>query len=162
MTEEKQKSTIKTIGFIIIALSCFIAFSNGMGALMFSMMNFTGTNTYTQEPAIIGLLWENYLQMCFGMILLSVINIISGIGLIKFKNWSRIILIINSILISSIVILISILLLIAVAENHILSFPNILIPCLTTTIFFKSLYSTNSLLDKRICKKQLCLTRPIK
>jgi hypothetical protein len=98
--DNKQKRTIRIIGIVIIIFSIFIAFSNGMGALMFSIMDGSGSQNTTQpqNTDLMTKIWDNYVTLCLGMILIAAIKIIGGLGLIKYKNWGRLTLIATAIL----------------------------------------------------------------
>jgi hypothetical protein len=112
--EENDKKTIKTIGIIVIALSAFIGFGNGMGALAYSIINSPGpTDSTTSNKDFMMQVWDNYLTICLSMFSLAILNIIGGIGLIKFKKWGRILLILGSILLILSIISISVILSIA-------------------------------------------------
>jgi hypothetical protein len=133
--EEKDRKTIKTIGIIVIAISALIAFGNGMGALAFSIIG--GFESQSSNPNenldFVALFWNNYLKICFSTFLLAIINIIGGIGLTKYRNWGRVLLIIDSTLFILSMILISGGL-IALSKNS-LGAVGILMPILSMLIF---------------------------
>lgn len=108
--DNNHKRTIRIIGIVIIVFSIFVAFSNGMGALMFSIMDGSGTQNpaKSQNTDLMTKIWDNYVTLCLGMILIAAINIIGGIGLIKYKNWGRVTIISTSILILTMMLIFSI------------------------------------------------------
>lgn len=108
--EEKDRKTIKTIGIIVIAISALIAFGNLMGSLTFIIIGgFKSTGSNPGENLDIGfVIWNYYLVICFGTIILAIINIIGGIGLTKFRRWGRKVVIINSALFIFLMVMISV------------------------------------------------------
>jgi hypothetical protein len=100
--ENNQLKTIKTVAIIVIVFSIFIVFSNGMGALVFSMMSDPKSPNSNPEsnPSGISFLWSHYIPICLAMLFIGIINIIGAIGLLKLKNWGRQSLIITSFIIS--------------------------------------------------------------
>ena len=105
MDDQKPKS-ITTIGIIIIAISALIIFSNGMGALVSTMMGFSENNntndTINQSP--ISFLFNHYLEMCLTMVALGLLYLIGGIFLCKYKMWAnRLVTVISILIILSII-----------------------------------------------------------
>ena len=133
--EEKDRKTIKTIGIIVIVISALIAFGNGMGALAFSIIG--GSEPSASNPSenldFGALIWNNYLMICLSTFLLALLNIIGGIGLTKYKNWGRVLLIIDSTLFLMSMILLSIILIILSKDS--LGIIGVLMPILSMLTF---------------------------
>jgi amino acid transporter len=97
-----QLNTIKTVAIVVIVFSSFIVFSDGMGALVFSMMSDPTSPSPNPDPNPDGIsfLWRHYIQLCLAILFIGIINIIGALGLKKLKNWGRQSLIITSFIIS--------------------------------------------------------------
>jgi ABC-type spermidine/putrescine transport system permease subunit II len=114
--EEKNRKTIKTIGIILIVLSALIAFGNGMGAIVFLIIgkfepSSSGKNDFN------ALIWNNYLILCLTTLFLAILNIIGGIGLTKYRNWGRVLVIIDSTLFIILMIIVSVVLMFLFKES---------------------------------------------
>jgi ABC-type spermidine/putrescine transport system permease subunit II len=114
--EEKDRKTIKTIGIILIVLSALIAFGNGMGAIVFLIIgkfepSSSGKNDFN------ALIWNNYLILCLTTLFLAILNIIGGIGLTKYRNWGRVLVIIDSTLFIVLMIIVSVALMFLFKES---------------------------------------------
>ena len=133
--EEKNRKTIKTIGIIVIVISLLIAFGNGMGTLAFSLIGgFESAGSNPSENLDFGVLvWNNYLIICGSMFLLALISIVGGIGLIKYRNWGRLLLIIDSIIFILSMILISVIMIVFSKEK--LGAIGIWMPILSSLLF---------------------------
>lgn len=128
--ENKQTKTIKTVSVIVIVFSAFIVFSNVIGALIYSLLGSSNKNpniTLTAQIADgFNFLWAHYLQLCFSMSLIGICNLVGGIGLLKLKNWGRLIIIASSTLISFSIMFFPIFIIIANKKNPFLGLPGIL------------------------------------
>jgi|SRR5690554_1187835 len=91
MEEQKPKS-VKTIGLIVSIFSGFIIFSNGMGALAFTLIglgeNQNGKNEKS-EFNLIEFLLDNYIYMCLVMVTIGVLYLIGGLNIRKYKLWAN-------------------------------------------------------------------------
>ncbi|WP_276978430.1 hypothetical protein [Flavobacterium filum] len=91
MEEQKPKS-IRTIGLIVSIFSGFIIFSNGMGALAYTIIGL-GENQNRQieksEFNLIKFLFENYISMCLIMVTIGVMFLVGGLNIRKYKMWAN-------------------------------------------------------------------------
>jgi len=129
--------TVKIIAIIVIVFSCFIVFSNGMGALVFSLIsdpNAAKPNS-DQNSDGFSFLLSHYLQLCLVMLTIGVVNIISGFGLRKLKNWGRLTLIVTSLVISLSIIIMTIFFITSALKNENSGFAEIFIIILSISIF---------------------------
>ena len=97
--EEVKPKSIKIVGMIIIGLSIFAIFGNGLGSLALSSGGFVEQNSSLTDPRT-GLdnsgyyLFFNYmLKFGLAMVLFGLLFLIGGIFLTKHKNWARVSLI---------------------------------------------------------------------
>jgi len=91
MEEQKPKS-VRTIGLIVSIFSGFIIFSNGMGALAFSLIGFGDEQSGQKELSefnLIEFLFDNYIYMCLIMVTIGVIYLIGGLSIRKYKLWAN-------------------------------------------------------------------------
>lgn len=91
MEEQKPKS-VRTIGLIVSIFSGFIIFSNGMGALAFSLMGFGDNQSEQKETSefhFLGFLFENYIYLCLTMVAIGVLYLIGGLSIRKYKLWAN-------------------------------------------------------------------------
>lgn len=89
MEEQKPKS-IKTMGLLIIIFSGIIVFSNGMGAVAWSVMGMgkeEHQNTEISDP--MSFLFAHYMEMCLIMLVIGIAYLIGGIFLRKYKMWAN-------------------------------------------------------------------------
>ncbi|MCP9764122.1 hypothetical protein [Lacihabitans soyangensis] len=90
--EEPKPKSIRTIGLIVSIFSGFIIFSNGMGALAFSIIDFgdelSGQNEFLDFNPI-GFLFANYIYMCLIMVTIGVLYLIGGLSVQKYKLWAN-------------------------------------------------------------------------
>tara|TARA_B100000609_G_C17052044_1_gene349546 strand:- start:146 stop:616 length:471 start_codon:yes stop_codon:yes gene_type:complete len=91
MEEQKPKS-IKTIGLLVTIFSGFIIFSNGMGALVWSIIgmgdDLNKMGTVSTDP--ISFLFAHYIEMCLIMLLIGIAYLVGGIFIRKYKLWANI------------------------------------------------------------------------
>ncbi len=91
MEEQKPKS-VKTIGLIVSIFSGLIIFSNGMGALAFTLNglgeNQNGKNEKS-EFNLIEFLFDNYIYMCLLMVTIGLLYLIGGLNIRKYKLWAN-------------------------------------------------------------------------
>jgi hypothetical protein len=135
--ENDYLKTIRTISIIVIVFSCFIVFGNGMGAtviLLISDPNSADTIP-DQHPEGFSFLQSHYLQLCFIMLSIGIVNIISGFGLRKVKNWGRLTLIVTSLIISLSMIIMTLFFITSALKNEKLGFAEILMIILSLSIF---------------------------
>ena len=88
---EKPKS-VRTIGLIVSIFSGFIIFSNGMGALVFTLLGFGSENS--EQPVIsefnlIDFLLTNLSYVCLVMVAIGVLCLIAGLNIRKYKLWAN-------------------------------------------------------------------------
>lgn len=90
MEVQKPKS-IETIGLLVSILSGFIIFSNGMGALAWSVMGIgEDMNNQTAESSDpISFLLSHYIEMCLIMLSIGTAYLIGGIFIRKYKIWAN-------------------------------------------------------------------------
>lgn len=91
MEEQKPKS-VKTIGLIVSIFSGFIIFSNGMGALVFTLIGLGGNQNGKNEKSefnLIEFLFDNYIYMCLVMVTIGVLYLIGGLNIRKYKLWAN-------------------------------------------------------------------------
>ncbi len=91
MEEQKPKS-IRTIGLIVSIFSGFIIFSNGMGALAFTLIGLGENQSGQNEKSEFNLtefLFENYLYGCLMMVTIGVLYLIGGLNIRKHKMWAN-------------------------------------------------------------------------
>lgn len=90
--EEQKPKLVRTIGLIISIFAGFIIFSNGMGALAFTLIglgeNQSGQNEKS-ELNLIEFLFENYIYMCLIMVAIGVFYLIGGLNIRKYKIWAN-------------------------------------------------------------------------
>ncbi len=89
MENEKPKS-IKTIGNAIMVLSAFIIFSNGMGALMWTLLGIgeaSQTGLTFQTP--VEFIFTHYLELCLFMIAIGSTYLFGGLFIRKYKLWAN-------------------------------------------------------------------------
>lgn len=90
MEEQKPKS-IKTIGLVVAIFSGFIIFSNGMGALVWTVIGIgegiNNQNTENSDP--ISFLFFHYVEMCLIMLLIGIAFLIGGLFIRKYKLWAN-------------------------------------------------------------------------
>ena len=97
--EEVKPKSIKIVGMIIIGLSIFAIFGNGLGSLALSSGGFFEQNSSLTDTRT-GLdnsgyyLFFNYmLKFGLAMVLFGLLFLVGGIFLTKHKNWARVSLI---------------------------------------------------------------------
>ncbi|MCQ0110434.1 hypothetical protein SAMN04487906_2961 [Zhouia amylolytica] len=89
MQEQKPKS-IKTIGLLVAIFSGFIIFSNGMGALAWSVLGIgNDLNKSEIQTDPISFLFSHYLEMCLIMLLIGIAYLIGGIFIRKYQLWAN-------------------------------------------------------------------------
>lgn len=90
MEEQKPKS-IKTVGLLVAIFSGFIIFSNGMGAIAWSIMGMgeemNGQPAKSSDP--ISFLFSHYIEMCLIMLTIGTTYLIGGIFIRKYKIWAN-------------------------------------------------------------------------
>jgi len=90
MEEQKPKS-IKKIGLLVAIFSGFIIFSNGMGALAWSVLgmgdDLINVETETTDP--ISYLFAHYVEMCLIMLSIGIAYLVGGIFIRKYKLWAN-------------------------------------------------------------------------
>ena len=89
MEGEKPKS-IKTIGTAIMILSAFIIFSNGMGALMSTLLELgevPQSEQTNQTP--IAFVFNHYLELCLFMVAMGTTYLFGGLFIKKYKLWAN-------------------------------------------------------------------------
>jgi hypothetical protein len=85
MKEEKPKS-IKTIGTAIMVLSALIIFSNGMGALMSTLIGLGEASPSGQAfQTPIEFVFAHYLEMCLFMVAIGSAYLLGGLFIKKYK-----------------------------------------------------------------------------
>lgn len=94
-TASKMDKKIKTLKTLLIALGTVIVFSNSMGLLMNSMMF---SNTDTKPISGVDMLFANFGLICITAITIGILLLIGGIILNSKNKWSRVTVIIISIL----------------------------------------------------------------
>lgn len=90
--EEQKPNSVKTIGLIVAFFSGFIIFSNGMGALAFSLIGLGNEKSEPLEPSefnLIEFLFENYIIMCLIMVTVGILYFIGGLNIRKYKLWAN-------------------------------------------------------------------------
>jgi hypothetical protein len=91
MKEQKPKS-IRTVGLIVSFFSALIIFSNGMGALTFSMIGL-GENQNIQNDnskfSLIEFLFGNYVAICLVMVVIGFFYLFGGLNIRKYKLWAN-------------------------------------------------------------------------
>jgi hypothetical protein len=89
MDSVKPKS-IKTIGIAIMVLSGFIIFSNGMGALMSTLIGFGEAQQSGQTlQTPITFIFSHYLEVCLFMIAIGTAYLFGGLFIQKYKLWAN-------------------------------------------------------------------------
>jgi hypothetical protein len=89
MDGEKPKS-IKTIGTAIMVLSAFIIFSNGMGALMSTLMGLGEASQSGQTfQTPIEFVFAHYLEICLFMVAIGTAYLLGGLFIKKYKLWAN-------------------------------------------------------------------------
>jgi len=91
MNEQKPQS-VKTIGLIVAIISGFITFSNGMGALAFTLIGLGSEQSQPIESSefnLLEFLFENYIAMCLIMVLIGILYFIGGLNIRKYKLWAN-------------------------------------------------------------------------
>lgn len=89
MEEQKPKS-IKTIGLLITIFSGFMIFSNGMGALAWSVIGMgDDLNNAETETDPISFLFSHYIEMCLIMLIIGIAYLVGGIFIRKYKLWAN-------------------------------------------------------------------------
>ncbi|UBM60765.1 hypothetical protein LAG90_08970 [Marinilongibacter aquaticus] len=89
--EEPRPKSIKTIGTVVAVFSGFIIFSNGMGALFWTIFGMgdelSSPDTMNTEP--FSFLLTHYVEMCTMMLCLGIAYLIGGIFISKYKLWAN-------------------------------------------------------------------------
>lgn len=88
METQKPKS-IKNVGLIITIFSGLLIFSNGMGALVFTLLGFGGTSQEPIEMDFLDILFENFALFCLVIVFFGILYFIGGVNLAKYKLWSK-------------------------------------------------------------------------
>ncbi len=89
METEKPKS-IETIGIAIMVLSAFIIFSNGMGALMSTLIGLGEASQSGQTfKTPIEFVFAHYLEMCLFMVAIGTSYLLGGLFIQKYKLWAN-------------------------------------------------------------------------
>ncbi len=91
MEEQKPKS-VRTIGLIVSFFSGFIIFSNGMAALVSSLIDFGNAESKQKEFSefnLLEFLFENYIYMCLIVVTIGVLYLIGGLYIRKYKLWAN-------------------------------------------------------------------------
>lgn len=86
----KPKS-IKNAGLVISVFSGFMIFSNGMGALAWSLLDVGDnlSNSNGEESSFLSFILEHYLQMCSIMVVLGTFYLVGGLFIMKYKLWAN-------------------------------------------------------------------------
>lgn len=97
MEPQKAKS-IKSVGLVIAIFSGLIIFSNGMGALVFTLLGFGGTpqNIEPIEMNLLDILFDNIALFLLALVIFGVSYLFGGIYLSKYKLWAKNLLLITS------------------------------------------------------------------
>lgn len=95
METQKPKS-IKNVGLIITIFSGLLIFSNGMGALVFTLLGFGGMSQEPVEMDFLDILFENFALFCLAIVFFGVLYLIGGVNLAKYRLWSKNLLLITS------------------------------------------------------------------
>jgi hypothetical protein len=89
MESEKPKS-IKVTGIVLMVLSAFIIFSNGMGALMFIFMAIGEEAQSGHSPqTVISFVFSHYVEICLFMIVVGIIYFFGGLFIQQYKLWAN-------------------------------------------------------------------------
>ena len=97
--EEIKPKSIKIVGMIIIGLSIFVVFGGGLGSLALLSSGVLDMNQSLVAPRSESdysgyhLFFNYMLKFDLAMILFSLLFLIGGIFLTKYKNWARVSLI---------------------------------------------------------------------
>ena len=138
MEDEKSK-VVKLISKMIISFSVFIIVSNVMGIFVYFLIR---PGSEPNEQILNLKIWNYFVGICLIMIVLSSINLLSGIYLLKFKNWSRIIVILTSIMFICVIGVISIIINVSISVHLIKTGPAIFMAAVIFSIpFIISIYN---------------------
>lgn len=101
METQKPKS-IKTVGLTIAILSGLVIFSNGMSALMFTLLGFNDyENSEATDLTSIDYVFYNIQYFLLFLVVLGILFLIGGIQLMKYKMWGKKLLLVVSIVLIS-------------------------------------------------------------
>jgi len=88
--EKGKPKSIKTIGTVIIIISAFIIFSNGMGALTSTLMGLGESSQSGQTfRSPIEFVFAYYLEMCLFMVAIGTAYLLGGLFVRKYKLWAN-------------------------------------------------------------------------
>lgn len=89
METEKPKS-IKNVGLTIAILSGLVVFSNGMSALMFTLLGFNNyENNEAQDLTNMDSFFNNIQYFLLFLVVIGILFLIGGIQLMKYKMWAK-------------------------------------------------------------------------
>lgn len=88
MENEKPKS-IKTTGVIIAILSTLAIFSNGMGALMYTLLGMGKEQAEKAFETPIEFIFSHYVKLCLFMMVIGSVYLLGGLFLRKYKLWAN-------------------------------------------------------------------------
>lgn len=89
MDTQKPKS-IKNVGLTIAILSGLVVFSNGMSALMFTLLGFNNyENNEDQDLTYIDSFFNNIQYFLLLLVAIGILFLIGGIQLMKYKMWAK-------------------------------------------------------------------------
>jgi hypothetical protein len=86
----QRPTSIKNTGLVITILSGLVVFSNGMSALMFTLLGFTDYETHeTADLTGIDYFFNNISYFLLVLIVIGMLFFIGGIQLMKYKLWAK-------------------------------------------------------------------------
>jgi magnesium-transporting ATPase (P-type) len=101
METQKPKS-IKNVGLTIAILSSLVVFSNGMSALMFTLLGFNNyENNEAQDLTNLDSFFNNIQYFLLLLVAIGILFLIGGIQLMKYKIWAKKLLLTLSIVLIS-------------------------------------------------------------
>ena len=95
MEFQKPKS-IKSVGLVIAILSGLLIFSNGMGALVFTLLGFGGAPQEAIEMDFLDILLENFALFCLVFVFFGILYLVGGIYLSKYRLWAKNLILLTS------------------------------------------------------------------
>ena len=87
--ENDKIKYIRTVGITIVVLSAFIIFSNGMGALMAILIEYSEGSQPTIEATPMAFIFAHYLEMCLFLVLIGIAYLFGGIFIQRYKLWAN-------------------------------------------------------------------------
>lgn len=99
--EQQNTQSIQSVAKAVMTLSAFIIFSNGGGALMWTLTPIAedfATNSLEQPLNPVLFLFAHYLELCLFMLFVATTYLIGGFFLKKQKLWANILVSIFSVI----------------------------------------------------------------